>query len=153
MGATVLYHRTACKHFLDGDTGQGFANNPRMAKKDEKDQEYLDEFSKRAAEALAHAKIAGSVRDRAKALGISKSFMEDIDKARAMPSALNIIKLAIRTGVNSDWLLTGRGEMVQELASGFINISALPENLQAAIAEMMRPYAASPAANDPDKEE
>lgn len=150
MDATVLYHRTPCKHFLDANKGQAFGNNRWMVKKDEQDQELLDAFSKRAAEALAYAKITGSVRERAKALGISKSFMEDIDKARAMPSALNIIKLAIKTGVNSDWLLTGRGEMVQELASGHIDVSALPPNLQAAISEMMRPYQ-NPKA--PDQEE
>lgn len=149
MYETVLYHRTHGNNFLDTNKGLSFRNNPRMAKKDEQDQEYLNGFAARLADALAHANIEGSFRRKAEQLNVSKSFVEDMLKARAMPSALNVIKLSLLTGVNSDWLLTGRGEMVQEMLSGTVAISTLPPHLQDAIKAMMKPYAAGAEEDEP----
>jgi transcriptional regulator with XRE-family HTH domain len=96
------------------------------------------EFAARIAKAFKIGKITGSIRSKAEQLGVSKTFVDDLQKGRAMPSARNLRDIAIRCGVNSDWLLTGNGEAQDVIASGKLDISDLTIQQQAALYEIVK---------------
>lgn len=83
-----------------------------------------------------------SIQEKADALGFSKSFMADLLAGRKMPSAANIMDIAIRTGVKVEWLWTARGPMIEKLAEGqYVFVGDLEPAQQDAVRAIVRSYA------------
>jgi len=106
-------------------------DNCEMKKETEEVGEYAD-FAERIEKAVKRVltKQNPSIQDKATALGFSKSFMADVLKGRKMPSAPNIMDIAIRTGVRAEWLWTGRAPMIDKIAEGYLYIGDLEADQQ-----------------------
>jgi transcriptional regulator with XRE-family HTH domain len=91
---------------------------PRKSKAEDIDLE----FAARIAQAFEIGKITGSLRAKAEALGVSKTFVDDMLHGRVKPSARNLRDIAIQCGVSSDWLLTGLGEAEDVIAEGRVKL-------------------------------
>jgi hypothetical protein len=81
-----------------------------------------------------------SLQKKADLFGFSKTFMADLMAGRKMPSAANIMSMAIITGVKADWLWTGRGPMVEILAQGYLYIGDLQPNEQELLKLLLKSY-------------
>lgn len=116
-----------------------------MPKKAIAQQGEYHEFAERLEQAVARILPARhkpySIQEKADALGFSKSFMADLLKGRKMPSAANIMDIAVRTGVKAEWLWTERGPMVEKITEGgYLYIGDLKPDQQDAIKVILRSY-------------
>jgi hypothetical protein len=135
----------AAQAVLYADRGFRYPDNSRMPKKDIEKAKYLSEFADRVAEALEKKGIKGSIQDKATAIGVSKSFMDDVLKGRKLPSGWNMVNLATKLGVGAEWLITGKGDMIPVIHEGFVDITILSDHWQEIIKEeVTRVYVLSP---------
>lgn len=77
----------------------------------------LDNPSKRFASALSHLKNNFIIRAENEVLegtGYAKSFLSDIKSGKKLPNREILEILQGKFGINSNWILTGKGEMLQE---------------------------------------
>ena len=79
----------------------------------------------------------------AKSIGISSSYLSEIEANKCQPSKIIYIAIELRWSINSDWLLTGEGEMFREEAreSEIIGVSEEEREILEALREVpeMRP--------------
>ena len=66
-----------------------------------------DDFSGRLAEAMKDAGITGPLRERAERMGISKSFMDALEKGTKLPAREKSLRFASLLGVCEAWLMEG----------------------------------------------
>lgn len=143
MDATgFLYERDrtltgdSCASVLSPDKGRNSQYNCRMAKDDKKATR--EAFAARLKEAMADAKITGSIRDRATALKLPKSTLEGLENAEKMPGRARSIEIAARLGVREDWLMTGAPPKRQSVSGEALEISHMSPEDQVTILAVWR---------------
>lgn len=96
---------------------------------------YID-FGKRFSRALNESGLSGlSYKELAKKFKVTAPSIGNWINGDKLPSMDSAITIAVVTGVSVDWLMTGRGSIVQgaELSTNTLDISTLPPDAQAAL--------------------
>ncbi len=110
--------------------GLSTIDNLRMRNSNKEDLKQA--FSERFKLALKEAGINGSLREVGAILGVSKSFVDDLYKANALPTRERSLKIAAICGVRESWLMTGEGPM-REPITNKISIEHWDESDRAAL--------------------
>jgi transcriptional regulator with XRE-family HTH domain len=130
---------------LCAQKARGVFDNCRMPKAHSKQKGEYQDFADRLEQAMARILPLRdkpySIQEKADAMGFSKSFMADMLRGDKMPSAANIMDIAVRTGVKAEWLWTARGPMVEKITEGgYLYVGDLKKDEQEAIAMVLRSY-------------
>lgn len=67
------------------------------------------DFAMRFREACARARLPSALKTLSKIFGVSAPTVHDWRHGELLPSSANMAAIAAKTGVNVDWLATGRG--------------------------------------------
>jgi len=95
-----------------------------------------EEFAKRFVEACEDAGLPSQQNALGKSLGVSGPMAWNYKNGVKIPSMGTAIRIADKTGVCVEWLLTGRGPKypgLKEAAKDWLDISQLPTDSKAAI--------------------
>ncbi len=124
--------------FLSPEKGQRKQHHGGM-KNDEK-QEVRDAFAARIREAMEDAEITGSIRDKAKSLGLPKSTLEGLLNAEKLPGRARSTLIAAKLGVRESWLMTGEEPKRESVTGSPLQISHMTPEDQVAILAVWRSF-------------
>lgn len=100
------------------------------------DERIKKEFGKRFSSAVRLKYEKESLRQIAPLLGVSPAFVGDMMNGLKMPSSDTGVNLAEKLGVTFEWLMTGRGPMIQGKVA--VSIDHLSPSAQKAIKNLIK---------------